>query len=744
MKKSAVVFAFLALTGILQAQSFDPLAELGKYNVRWDSPSDNSLGSMPLGNGDIGINVWMEKSGDLLFYISKTDAWSENAQLLKLGKVRIKLTPNPFAAGSPFSQELLLEKGEIRVNGGVPQQSAEIILRVDARHPLIQVSVVTDKPTKAEVIMEPWRKEPRPMINPEELNSVYGLRSTEKDPVIVQPDTFLPAEGNRLLWYHRNIKSVWAENLTLQALGDMTTKLPDPLLGRIFGAAVEGSGMSASSNLSLSSIKPSKKHAISVYALTTTGNTEQQWKSQLEKKIAESNAVKESQRISDHYRWWADFWKRSYIFLSANEPNAAKEADNVTRGYVLQRFINACGGRGGSPIKFNGTIFTVDTYDRSSRKGFDADFRLWGGSYWFQNTRLPYWSMLASGDFEMLSPLFKMYMDALPLRKAATKKYYNHSGAFYPETMLFWGTYNNGNYGYDRQGWPDGLTHNTYIRYHWNGGLELTQMMLDYYMMTGSREFAKDTLLPFAREILTFFGEHWPMDIEGKILFVPSQALETYQTTVDPTPDIAGLKEVTKQMLSLPEDLVPAEFRAYIIKLTEALPEIPLRHTQAGMLIAPARNSAQNANIENPELYAVWPFRVYGLNKPELDLAVRTFHNRKYTFNIGWQHSAVQAAYLGLTDEAAAMVLDKFSHSDPECRFPAFWGPNYDWSPDQDHGCVGMIALQRMILPSEGQNITTLPAWPEKWNVEFRLAGPSGKIVEGSFSNGKIIRINTF
>ena len=32
----------------------------------------------------------------------------------------------------------------------------------------------------------------------------------------------------------------------------------------------------------------------------------------------------------------------------------------MTCGYTLQRWMNACAGRGNYPIKFNGTIFTVD------------------------------------------------------------------------------------------------------------------------------------------------------------------------------------------------------------------------------------------------------------------------------------------------------------------------------------------------------------------------------------------------
>ena len=75
-----------------------------RYNVIWDSPSQSSYGSMPLGNGDIGLNLWAQEDGDLFFYLSKTDAWDEQARLLKLGRTRVHLTPNPFKKGLPFRQ----------------------------------------------------------------------------------------------------------------------------------------------------------------------------------------------------------------------------------------------------------------------------------------------------------------------------------------------------------------------------------------------------------------------------------------------------------------------------------------------------------------------------------------------------------------------------------------------------------------------------------------------------------------
>jgi hypothetical protein len=63
--------------------------ELSHYNVVWDTPSHNAAGSMPIGNGEVGLNLWVEEDGDLLFYVSRTDAWSEICRLLKLGRISL-------------------------------------------------------------------------------------------------------------------------------------------------------------------------------------------------------------------------------------------------------------------------------------------------------------------------------------------------------------------------------------------------------------------------------------------------------------------------------------------------------------------------------------------------------------------------------------------------------------------------------------------------------------------------------
>jgi hypothetical protein len=98
-------------------------------------------------------------------------------------------------------------------------------------------------------------------------------------------------------------------------------------------------------------------------------------------------------------------------------------------------------------------------------------------------------------------------------------------------------------------------------------------------------------------------------------------------------------------------------------------------------------------------------------------------------------------AYLGLADEAREYLVGRARNKDKNSRFLAFWGPNYDWIPDQDHGGILMKTLQSMLLQADGQKIYLLPAWPKGWDVDFKLHAPSKTTVEGLYRDGKIQRL---
>ena len=70
-------------------------------------------------------------------------------------------------------------------------------------------------------------------------------------------------------------------------------------------------------------------------------------------------------------------------------------------------------------------------------------------------------------------------------------------------------------------------------------------------------------------------------------------------------------------------------------------------------------------------------------------------------------------------------------------RFPAFWGPGFDWIPDHNWGGSGMIGLQEMLLQTDDKKIYLFPAWPKNWDVHFKLHAPYKTTVEGIVKNGK-------
>ena len=723
------IFLFLSLCATLHAasQETDPLS---RYNVVWDTPGKNSSGSMPVGNGDIGLNVWVEEDGDLLFYIGKTDAWSENCRLLKLGRVRVKFSPNPFIKGNYFLQTLKLRDGEIEINGGAGEKRINIRIWVDAHRPVIYVDSESKNDFQITVKYENWRNERR-QIKEDESHSIYGLNGDNPDPVYVEPDNIVEGLSDRIIWYHHNNYSCYAPTLQHQGLGELLPDFPDPLLHRMFGGCIKGEGLCAVDKNTLRTKANTAHQLISIHLLTMQPDDKKQWLERLQRNVSVSEAADLENSRSEHRKWWNEFWNRSWIYIHGTE-----DAEHVTRGYILQNWINACGGRGSFPIKFNGSVFTVDAEYKG--KKFDADFRQWGGPYWYQNTRLPYLSMLTAGNFDLMQPVFTMYMDALPLAKEMTKIYYKHEGAFFPETMYFWGTYTNANYGWKRDGMPHGLTVNRYIRYLWSGGIELAAMMIEYYHHTEDDRFLQEVLLPFAKEICTFYDRHYPRDEDSLIRLEPAQALETYWDSVNPLPEIAGLHDVLHKLLHLPRAYITENNYRMWKRMQQELPPLPTREIEGEQVLSPAEIIGSKHNVESPELYAIFPFRLYGVGKEQLEMARRTFAQRIQKGTGGWSQDALQAALLGLTADAMRDVVSNFTTWNPESRFPAFWGPNYDWVPDQDHGCVTMIALQRMLMQCDDNKIFLLPAWPKEWQTEFKLHAPLNTTIEGELVNGEI------
>ncbi|MHB8522953.1 MAG: DUF5703 domain-containing protein [Limisphaerales bacterium] len=891
-----------------------PAAPLDAFNVVWDSPSADHHGSMPLGNGDIALNAWATRDGDLQFYISKTDAWDDNARLLKVGKVRVHLEPNPFADGQTFRQTLSLRDATLNVEAGEGARRTRVRVWVDANHPVIHVTAESAAPLEATAVVELWRTNRQELAEVQVSDVLLNrkLPNNQQAPMVLEPDTVLTGQRARVGWFHHNIKSVGPE-LLAEVQGLTGFKQPDPLLHRTFGAVITAPGGQRLDDLRLRSPRGTS-HRFSVFVLTRHPSTPERWQSDLDGTIRRVEAQSFAARRTAHEQWWKNFWERSWIRASMN-PNAkpsavsivpsnahpvrvgmdqvggnkfagelgrlsifaralpdaeiaalaklgreqsvtaqpellltganwkpqtlpnsaawkftsgftleawvkppklsgggARLVDKITPGgsdgflfdtfpgnslrficgqstlehpdalpadqwthvaavadpaangcrifvngklavsdagaavrdeaayvsqmYHLQRFITACAGRGAYPIKFNGSLFTVPP--GATEK--DPDYRRWGPGYWWQNTRLPYISLCTSGDFDLMRPLFRMYADELlPLCKYRTKLYLGHDGAFYPECVMSWGAVFGSTYGWtpfeQRQ---DKLQEGGWHKWEWVGGLELCWMMLDYYDHTLDRDFLRQTALPFSREILTFFDQHYPTNAQGQMVMYPSQALETWWRCTNAAPELAGCIAVTERLMALTGEFAPASERALWQRLRAKLPPLPLRDVEGRKALAPAEFFAQKSNIENPELYAVFPFRLIACDRLNVDWGLEALEHRWDRGNAGWRQDDIFMAYLGLAEDARKSIVGRARSHDRNERFPAFWGPNFDWTPDQDHGGVLMKTLQAMLLQTDGRRIFLLPAWPKDWDVEFKLHAPQATVVEGVYRGGQV------
>lgn len=663
-----------------------------EYNVRWNSPGSGSAQSMPLGNGDIGLNVWTEKNGDLVFYISKTDAWGGelNAQkdpwmaqggvLMKLGAIRISSDENPLAKSSSFKQILKLSTGEILVQEGTGSHAINYRVWVDANNPVIHVEAKTTSASKINVKLEDWR-------------------AGETDTVL--------SNQNNITWYHHN------------------APIADPHLANLtFGAIMKGKGFISAGYGTLRSAKAATTQVISIYPLTSAAVNGAAWLSKLTTQVSRIDKLNVQQERLAHEQWWKQFWQRSWIFLHGDE-----HAHEVTQGYILQRFVTACAGRGAYPVKFNGSIFVVD----NPAKHENADFRAWGGQYWFQNTRAMYWPMLMAGDFDMMRPLFKMYVNILSANEAQVKEFYHHGGAYFAETSPFWG-------GLNYMG-PEVKAN--YTNHYFTPILELSMMMLDYYEYTGDKIFAKKTLLPIAKAGLQFFDQHFKRDSTGKLLLDPDNAIEMFWKVHDPAPDIAGLHAVLSRMINLPVGLVDKGTRLQWQKLYNQLPPLPKATDNGKAVLLPytGPQTARSFNSENPELYAIYPFRLYGLGKPGLDVAINTFNARKQRAKGCWVQDPIQAAMIGDTNTAADYVSFALTRKDPNLKFPAFWDKGNDYAPDEDNGGNGENGLQQMLMQVDGKKIMLLPAWPTYWDADFKLHAPYNTTIEGKVEKGKLVNL---
>ncbi len=718
-----------------------PPGTLADYNEVWTTPSTYSWESMPLGNGETTLNAWVEGNGDLLFYIGRSDAESEVNTNIKLGRVRVKLTPNPFATGQPFNQTLDLATGRMLITAGNSGSQTRLQVWVDANNPVIRVAGDSDAPVS---VAASYEMDLRP------LNTATAIADGH------QGDYVLNDGANAITWYHRNRASAFYNNLTSEGLTNSLATIQDPIMNRTFGGRMSGTGMVRGGTQQLVSAASGTAINLSIDVNSGVYPTAANWKIDLEALATARVARNAAADLAAHQAWWAAFWNRSYLHLGGGSNSQTRL---ISKYYAHQRFINACTTRGVYPTPFNGSTLTMDrpvgypSFFGVGASAQNADYRDWNGNRLFwQNTRHIYWPMLTSGDYDMTEQISRYCRTILPICRERAMVHENNPGM-----LLYEGTGVGGDCVFGRNV-PEHLTE------HRGGMTDLAILLADIYDHTRDQALFTNTYQPWADAVVTFFEYKFPnRDANGRILLAPSAAVETYKNSTNSAPEVGPLRRILSDLLRLdPGTLTPAQ-RSRYQTLLNSMPEPPLKN----VLNQPMLGVYQTGNpgrdmVETPSLYSVWPARESGLGRLSLLAAGRRDHGtRMFTFDGtpgrsfesgGWLYTPTVAAQLNLPQQAKFYALRNFldpvpdtvgngsaAISDPypgKPRFHAFWESRFDYIPDQCHGGSTIHGLENMIVQSQGDKIYLFPAWPEDWDVNFKVHAAQNTVLEGVYQNG--------
>jgi hypothetical protein len=749
----------ITISIILVLFSFGVVAQIPtmeNYNQVWETQSANSSESMPLGGGDIGANVWVEK-GDLYFYISRSGTFDENNQFLKLGRIKVHLTPNPFKDNQGFRQELILKEGCITI----AQNGTQIKLWVDVFQPIIHLDLVSKLPLTMKASYETWRHVNRILKGKE--NNANSYKWAPQPEVV----TFKDSVGfvqNGVQFYHFNREqTVFDVTVQQQKMESVKNQMLNPLQGLVFGGFMYGSQMKRATTYlskyqdtdckgySLVSVKPMKRQSLTVTLHTDQSVGINQWKLTLAHQVKEGiRNAKESEKKTS--LWWNKFWDRSFILTQKAGEKSKDSVYQMGQNYQLFRYMLGCNAYGKYPTKFNGGLFTFDPVFTNATMNFTPDFRNWGGgTMTAQNQRLVYFPLLKSGDFDLMKSQLDYYLSLQKNAELRSEIYWKHKGACFTEQMENFGLPNPAEYAWKRpDNFDPGVEYNAWLEYEWDTVLEFCQMMLL------QKEYTKEAITkykPFILSCLRFFDEHYQylaknrgikgLDANGNLILYPGSAAETYKMANNATSTIAALRVVTEGLLKNTED---TEDKDYLLSFYKRIPPLNYTVVNSHKMLAPAKSWERINNVEVPQLYPVYPWGIFAIGKPDLDIALNTWKYDsdaiKFRSHLGWKQDNIFSARLGLTQEAARYNQLKMANSGR--RFPAFWGPGFDWTPDHNWGGAGMIGMQEMLLQETDGKLYLFPAWPKEWDVHFKLHATQNTTIEGVLQNGEFKMIKIF
>jgi Concanavalin A-like lectin/glucanases superfamily len=450
------------------------------------------------------------------------------------------------------------------------------------------------------------------------------------------------------------------------------------------------------------------------------------------KVIGRDATLPETALLGKHNAWWHRFWVHSGVVEMNSADGAAAYIENLRTLYLYDAAASSKAG-----TYFGSQAGEADMFDWSQDK------QTWApNDYWLWNLRGEISANMSSGNYQLNTPIFDMYINDLPAIEAWTKEQMGGlPGACVPETMSF-----NGNGYYNDGPVPSDASCALGAAPQWNAlnvssGAEMSLYMWQQYQATKDIHFLRRAF-PFMEATAQFLLAYQHVGPDG-LLHAVANAHETQWSVQDPTTDIAADQTVLPIIAQAAKIVGDTSARDSLLgQFATALTEIPPYprtdtktnsqllnpdYSQSETQAADATNTdmigisyqpaAQRHNGENIELEPLWPWnQVSDQNANLFSLEQRSYANRPNKGGNDWSYDAVDAARLEQPAQVQANLISSTEAHQVYVNGLADIGSSVGYQPYQEQSANVAAAVDEALAQDYDGIIRFAPAWPSDWD----------------------------
>jgi len=469
--------------------------------------------------------------------------------------------------------------------------------------------------------------------------------------------------------------------------------------GYTLAATVEGANYTASvvnnSRVRLA-ITPTSSYTIWFTASTRLNASGNNSINQAKNALNSVKSTGYSTTYSNYRNWWHAFWSKSFVQYGG----LGGDADYLENVYYLATYMIAAGGYGNYPFHFINGVFRAT-----------GDQTKWSNAYWYWNQRDVYNSFLASNHVDLMNTFNRMYSRNYNALKSYTQTRYGIDGLWVPETM-----------GWD--GNARGTVNSDFTKNIYTTGYQAAYNMYLQYRYTNDANYLRDVAYPYIREVAKFYSRMLSVDSAGKYYMANSNAHETYWNVRNAITDLAAVRSLFPIAIQVSQQLGQnADLRPQWQNILNNLVAYPAEN---GSYVAHQPPLSQTRNGENVASELIWPYNLTGIGYPDHQTALNTWNSRPFPYGNVWANDAVQAARLGLGDQAfdgMKRMLRQYQN------YPNGFTNNTN-GVFEYHG-VHLSALNESLLQSYNDKIRVFPAAPNNSSFvgKFTLLAKNGFLV---------------